>query len=196
MKQKIKDVAFILILGSISTSMIIGLRSYTLPMIQKYEALMLKSSIMDAAGISFESENMDELFEQNIRKIEKDDFVYYISPSKSYIFEFLGRGLWGMISGVITLNPDLETIENINIISQEETPGLGARITEKEFLDSFKNKKFSPKLELVLRKSETENNEIDAITGATMTSDALIIILNDSTEEFLKNIRKNVKERG
>jgi len=190
MKEKIKNIIFILLLGGISTSLIIGIKSYTLPMIERYEAFQLKSTIVAAAGIAYSKENLNDVFTENIREIIKDAFVFYLSPDNKYIFEFDGRGLWGMIKGVITLNPDLETIERVQIISQEETPGLGARITEERFLNTFRGKKFSPRLKLVLRKMRPEDNEIDAITGATMTSGALIDMLNQAFEDFIHTAHK------
>ena len=57
------------------------------------------------------------------------------------IFEFEGRGLWGPIKGLVALGPDLKTLESITIIAQEETPGLGGRISETKFLDQFRKKK-------------------------------------------------------
>lgn len=190
MIEKVKNVAFILILGCITTALLIGIKSFTMPIIKRYEDFMLKASILGAAGVAYERETIDAAFEDTIRTVTKNNMTYYVTPEGLYIFEFIGRGLWGMIQGVITLHPDLETIENIRIISQEETPGLGARITEDEFLNKFKNKKFSPALKLVLRKEKTEISEINAITGATMTSDLLIVMLNDAADLFRSNKRK------
>lgn len=159
-----------------------------MPIIEEYEAYQLKATILQSAGISYTENNIDDVFESKIKTIEKKEVTYYKTPEDTLIFGFIGRGLWGMIHGIITLQDDLETIANIKIISQEETPGLGARITEEEFLETFERKKFSPKLNLVMRKTNPEINEIAAITGATMTSDALIQMLNDAVVNFRKNV--------
>ncbi len=94
----------------------------------------------------------------------------------------MGRIRWE--KGIIALKKDLETIASVKIIAQEETPGLGARITEEAFLKKFERKKFLPHLKLVLRKSTTQIHEIDAITGATLTSAALIQMMNESIDHF------------
>jgi Na+-transporting NADH:ubiquinone oxidoreductase subunit C len=184
MKGKLRDLIFILVLGSVSSLALTGIQGYSTPKIERYRQMKLKMTILDAAGIEYSHENFDEVFLKNIKEIKKENLVYYLSPRNMYIFEFKGRGLWGMIEGVVTLNSDLETIESIRIISQEETPGLGGRISEEGFLSKFKKKKISPKLFLALRRKATGDNEIDAISGATMTSGALLDIINESVMNF------------
>lgn len=190
MTNKLKDIVFILLLSSICIFLLLGIRSYTSPKIARYEELRLKTTILGAAGIEYTLDNFEEVFKKNIREFKKQDFVYYMTPGNFYIFEFEGRGLWGLIRGVVTLNPDLETIEVIKIISQEETPGLGGRISEESFLNQFKGKKLLPRLNLVLRRKATQDNEIDAISGATMTSAALVGMINESIEDFRKRLNK------
>lgn len=188
MNKKLKNLVFILVLGSICIGLLLGLRGYTLPIIKRDQEITLKRTILTAAGIDYAQGDSNRLFEEKIRKGKKGGFAYYISPDGEYIFEFKGRGLWGMIEGVITLGSDLTTIKNIQILSQEETPGLGGRIGEKGFLDGFKDKKVLPRLLVAMRKKATKNNEIDAITGATLSTDALIKMVNDSVENFRKTI--------
>lgn len=190
MGKKLKDVLFILVLGSVCTFALLGIKSYTYPKILRYEELEFKTTILDAAKIKYSARNLETVFDQNIRQVKTKELVYYLSPDNFYIFEFIGRGLWGPIRGVITLRQDLETIEGLRIISQEETPGLGGRISEESFLSTFEDKKFSPRLELVLRRKATKENEIDAISGASMTSAALVEMINDTVEVFRKAIKK------
>jgi Na+-transporting NADH:ubiquinone oxidoreductase subunit C len=184
MGKKLKDVFFILILGSVSTLLLVGIKSYTYPKISFYQERTFKTAILEAANIAHEAGDFEQAFARNIRKKQLAKTTYYLSPDNLYIFAFEGRGLWGLIHGLITLRPDLETIESLRIISQEETPGLGARIAEESFLNQFISKKVSPKLDLVMRRKSTQDNEIDSISGASMTSKALIDMINQSVESF------------
>ena len=184
MNKKIKGLLFILVLGSVSVALLLGIRSYTLPKIERYQEVQLKSTILQAAGIYCDEDKLDELFREKIRERKAGEFVYYLSPDNRYIFEFEGRGLWGMIEGVITLNKDLVTIESMRIIFQEETPGLGGRISEEGFQGQFQKKRADPALLLVSRKKASAADEIDAITGATMTSRALIDMINEHILKF------------
>lgn len=184
MNTKLKNLLFILILGSVCTFLLISFRNYTLPMIERYHELELKSTILEAGGIPYKEAEIEEVFSKNIREVKKNTFTYYLNPNNLYIFIFEGRGLWGMITGAITLNPDLKTIENLRIISQEETPGLGGRIGEESFLNQFKKKEISPKLFLTTRRKAVKANEVDAITGASLTSQALVDMINQSVLAF------------
>lgn len=186
MNTKLKNLLFIVVLGSVCVGLLLGIRAYTAPIIERYQEETLKSTILKAAGIEYNKEDLDRVFDEKIKKEEKDGFVYYMSPDGLYIFEYKGRGLWGMIEGVITLAPDTETIKSLQILAQEETPGLGGRIGEESYLDGYKGKKVMPELVLAMRKKATADNEIDAITGATISSDALMKIVNESVENFRK----------
>ncbi|MBQ1801388.1 RnfABCDGE type electron transport complex subunit G [Lachnobacterium bovis] len=63
------------------------------------------------------------------------------------------------------------TINGYSITASSETPGLGLKASEKEFSKQFNNKKVD-KLEVVKQKP-SQDNEIEAITGATITSKAV-----------------------
>ena len=77
-------------------------------------------------------------------------------------------------------------IVGINVTSQNETPGLGARVTETKpgedrswFLKQFEGKSAS----------SLSLNNIDAITAATITSEAVINGVREQVTEFLSKIK-------
>ncbi|WP_461246625.1 FMN-binding protein [Treponema sp. R6D11] len=66
----------------------------------------------------------------------------------------------------------------VKVISQSETPGLGANVTSKSFLDQFVLKT----LTIAVSKTTPKENEIKAITGATITSRSITEGVNDALE--------------
>jgi len=190
MTSKLKNLLFVIVMGSVCAGMLMGIRWYTIPIIEKYQEKVLKGTILNAAGVAYTDENMDELFETKVKVGGSGESKYYLSPEDDFIFEYKGRGLWGMIEGVITLKPDLKTIKNLQVISQEETPGLGARIVEKQFLDSFSGKILDPKLVLTKLKAGGASDKVEAITGATITTQALVNTINDSVTDFREKAAK------
>jgi Na+-transporting NADH:ubiquinone oxidoreductase subunit C len=120
--------------------------------------------------------------------VERDDLLFYYDESDAVAFEFHGPGLWGLISGVIGMENDRNTIRNIKIVHQEETPGLGGRIAESEYLQQFRSKRIYPKLIFVPEGSAELQNQVDAITGATGTSKAFEKLLNETFEVYLKDL--------
>ena len=85
--------------------------------------------------------------------------------------------------------PDFQTIKGITIVHQEETPGLGGRIAEKEILDRFKGKKILPQLIIQRPGKAKEQNEVDGITGATLTGKAFEKVLNSEVKKYLPLLR-------
>jgi Na+-transporting NADH:ubiquinone oxidoreductase subunit C len=186
-KDKILMIVFILVLGTILTSALVAVNYYTTPVIVKNEEIATKSSILRAFGISFDPSKVEEVFAGNVKKREQNGTTYYVAENGDIAFPYSGSGLWGPIEGIIAIQPDFQTLEGITISRQEETPGLGSRITEPQYLAQFEGKRFADGLKLVQPGRASADNEIDSITGATMTSEAFIKILNE-------NIRKTVPE--
>lgn len=182
MKKQIKMIVFVIILGLATSSILTGMDYITADRIEKNDEIKLMTTIVEAFELEYTDSNIEEVFANNLEAFEEDGVTFYRSTSKEVGFEFDGSGLWGPIKGFITLNENLETIKAIQIIEQEETPGLGGVVAEKQYLDKFKGKKMVP--ELLISKDDGQQNsenEIDAITGATLTSKAFEGILN---EEF------------
>ncbi len=112
-------------------------------------------------------------------------------------FIFTGLGFWDRIMGVLVLTPDLQQVVNIQIMEQSETPGLGARITQPWFTEQFKGLEIAwdqpMNQRIIIGPSPQPNavNQVDAITGATQTSIALMNILNSELQGFRKVYTEN-----
>ena len=179
-------IVFVLVLGTILTTALVAVNRFTEPLIQRNQEIRIKAGVLEALEIGYTDESMDILFDQRIEVREKDGKTVYVTNEGARAFEFSGSGLWGPITGVFAVNGDLKTILGVTIIHQEETPGLGSRIAESWYLDSFKGKTFQPRLQMVQPgKGRQRKNSIDAISGATMTSVAFIDILNKQVGEYL-----------
>lgn len=113
-----------------------------------------------------------------IEKIENKEKNYYKYYKQDELF---GYGLIvftpGYSSGikVMVIMDKEKTIKGIKILEQQETPGLGAKITEDKFTGQFKNKKAD---NLIL------GENIDAVSGATISSVAVIEAVKREVEEF------------
>ncbi len=125
----------------------------------------------------------------------------FADPTQStlvaYGFPFTGIGFWTTISGYIAVDATLQKTVGLKVISQAETPGLGARIEEpffvKPFADGLDISKPEPgKSYLYMGTAGSQadpgtpqyGRTFDAITGATQTSLAMERMLNASVAEF------------
>ena len=107
-----------------------------------------------------------------------------------------GAGLWGPIWGYIGFEKALKTIKAVRFGHKGETPGLGAKIAdEPSFAESFVAKTVGEG-ELLFEVAkpanrQTENNGVDAISGATITCQALGKTLNQWFGFYQSYLTKN-----
>lgn len=181
MKQNLKLLVFVLILGILTSGLLVGVDALTRDRIIQNQAAQLKSAILDANEISYNFGNIHDVFAEEIEMITVGELTFYeAKESKNVSYEYTGGGVWGPISGVITLDADFETIVAIKVLNQQETPGLGGIIAEAKYLANFVGIKMIPTLEINKDSSVNLPNEVDAITGATRTSESFEIIMNDN----------------
>ena len=107
----------------------------------------------------------------------------YIFKNGYTVVPCYGAGLWGPIWGYVGLEKNLKTIKSVCFGHKGETPGLGAKIAdEPAFAAAFTGKTIGDGEVLfeVTKPAnrQTENNGVDAISGATITSQALGVTLN------------------
>ena len=145
-------------------------------------------AVLKSAGIDFKSdEDSVPVFEKYFSTYTEGDSVLKtkVDGKNLVIKVFRGSGLWGTITGVIAFSEDLERIAGFEVISHNETPGLGGRIDEDWFKDQFDWEKISAS-GITVRKgsgsfdSDTENSEVEGITGASLTSKSIETIVNEN----------------
>jgi len=184
MKDKILMIVFVLVLGTILTTALVAVNSYTAPIIEKNASIKMKSSILSALKIPYAEDEVERVFEDSVTMETAGEKTYYRSSGGILALPYEGSGLWGPISGVLAVTPDLTEITGITIMQQEETPGLGSRIAEAEYLDTFVGKVFNPVLTMLPPGKGVENDQVDSISGATMSSKAFVDILNAQYGEY------------
>jgi Na+-transporting NADH:ubiquinone oxidoreductase subunit C len=108
-----------------------------------------------------------------------------------------GKGLWGPIWGYIALKSDLNTIYGIMFDHKDETPGLGAEITKPWFREQFEGRKIFDDegnfVSVAVVKGGAEPNnphQVDAITGATLTSKGVDRMLRTCLQDYVNFIKK------
>jgi Na+-transporting NADH:ubiquinone oxidoreductase subunit C len=197
MRDKIQMIVFVLVLGALLTSALVSVDAFTKPFIEANMAKKLQTSVLSAAGIEFDEKNPSEAFSKNIKEIAYEngkEGMFYVTGSDEVIFEFTGSGLQDQVFGAICMNPDLETIKGITIVKQNETPGLGGRIKDAEFLNQFKGKKFFPEIKIQSPGKASGDNEVDGISGATLSCNALEVMLNSESKKYIPAIKESMKQ--
>ncbi len=146
------------------------------------------------------AENIDMKVEMRKPK-DKRFLPLYTFKDKSgkdiYILRLFGKGLWDEISGYLALDSDKNTIVGASFDHKGETPGMGAEMKDNpKFRAQFKGKKIfdnSGKLVSInVRKGGAVDKEhdVDAISGATLTSDGITDMLKTSLENYYEFLKK------
>ncbi len=205
MKGSIYTLCYAMVLGGVCALLLTATADYTSPYRQANSRADEVSNILSVLEVSFEKgvsgERLVEIFNANVRKKSRDDMTFYLySPAEgkteAVAVEFSGAGLWGQVKGFLSLEPDMKTIRGITFYEHQETPGLGGEISSDWFRQQFIGKKIvdeTGKVGIFIKRNadKSARNEVDAITGATMTCDRVEAMLNKTIERIAKGRIEN-----
>ncbi len=198
--------AFIILVSLVFGIAVSSVHYATLDMLKKNETMHRNRALAQAFNLSVSEDNPRDYQLAIAQAIESDTVIYdnQLYPiffkqkgPKQVGFIFSGMGFWDRITGILVLTPDLQKIVNIRLLEQKETPGLGARIEESWFTDQFKGLPIAweqpPEERIIINGGATGRTaqQVDAITGATQTSMALMKILNTELTQFRQIYKKH-----
>ena len=176
MREIIKLALILLVITSVAGLILGGVNSMTAGIIEEraieeslgaIEAFFPES---DDAGIVDDGDVLGyDLVEEVYEVLEGDNVI-------GYTIKTVANGYDGPIEILTGINMDGE-ITGIEILSQSETPGLGDRITEDDFKDQFAG-----------QSSDTEL-EVDALSGATVSRNAVVNGVSAATDVFEGELR-------
>ena len=171
MKQSIKMILVLIIVGLMSAGLLVSVYNYASPLIEENEKKALQEAIY-------------KLMPEAVRykKITKDGIVLYEGIDEKgnvigYAFKAKGNGYQGEIELMAAIDTELKELKGIEILKSIETPGLGSEITEEPFKKQFHGLSVLPEITFTKDKV-TKDNEIQAITGATISTRSVVAILN------------------
>jgi len=98
------------------------------------------------------------------------------------------KGFSGLVKLMVGFRPD-GTIENIAVLEQKETPGLGTKMKDEKFLKQFRGKDPSS----FNLKVSKDGGQVDALTGATISTRAFSEATQMAYDEFMKN-KESIKQ--
>lgn len=118
---------------------------------------------------------------------EKDGKEVYVMPVR-------GKGLWDAIWGFIAVDREMK-VQGVYFDHKAETPGLGAEIKQRYFMDDFNGEKFLKDGDFKgikvakgnndPKNKDTTDNEVDALAGATITGDGVSAMLKKDIQMYV-----------
>ncbi len=168
----------------------------------KYSEVVISDDIVDLQGNLQEKTTKDnESFGFKLNSADYKNgqlaiFTCKIDGTTKYVIPVYGMGLWGAISGYIALNDDCQTVYGTYFDHEGETAGLGAEIKDsRSWQERFKGLKlFAPESDKVIlsveKKVTDPTCQVEAVTGATLTSNGVREMLQEGISKYVEYFKK------
>jgi len=126
-------------------------------------------------------------------KVNQTDIYRAIDSSNrsvGFAFVAVGAGFADKIKLVIAVDDGCEKFFGFKVLSSNETPGFGSRIKEDEFGEQFREVPTGALEVVKTGDAEKIDSQIIAISGATVSSEAVVSIFNTYVEEIRRQLQK------
>lgn len=184
MNNMVKMFLNLTVIGALSGGLLALIFGVADPLIQANREKELKESIFVVLPEARDYSVME-------KTIGKEKFTIYRGVNGKgepvgIAFKAAGNGFQGVIVTMVGLDLDYMKLKGVKVLEQVETPGLGNRINEPDFEGQFKGVEILPRIEYIKNRKPEKPNQIQAITGATISSDAVVKNLNKAIDTVLK----------
>jgi len=194
------------IAGFLSGILLVGAYLFTLPMIQANKARELEAAIYKVLPGSKSFETL-VLKDGTLEVFKKTEASNHGAPPNSIFagYDSTGAlvgiavpaeepGFQDIIVGIYGYNPSAKTIIGFEVLDSKETPGLGDKIVkDMAFKTNFAALSVEPELVVVKKGQKKNPNEVEAITGATISSKAVVRLLQKSIGNWKPAIEKYIE---
>jgi len=202
MNDKTRALIFLAVLSLVVGNVLAGISLGLKQRIENNRKLLMVGSLLDVLQVEGRQDAQDAelltLYEEKVEVLEGAPRVYTYEEDgrvEAYAFDVAGRGLWDNVKGLVAVDRDGVTVRGVRFYEQNETPGLGGDIGTLAFARQFEGKSLregEDTLSIVKAGSVSDlsSTQVDGITGATMTGDAVNAFLADDIEAFLDRMEE------
>lgn len=174
MNHPLKLGGILFLLTAICVGILGGVNEITRPIIEKNEVATEEAAMRELLTAAESFENVPSVDAPMIKKVA---IAKQGDKAVGYVLRVEPNGYGGAIKLLIGIDQE-GIVKGISILEHSETPGFGANANN----DDFKNQFIDKIAPLRVSKSASSEDEIQAITGATITSEAIANAVNTAVE--------------
>lgn len=190
MKEYIKMVAVLSIIAALCGLLLAAVKKGTEKRIEEQILLNVQGPALQNV---LSSSTNDIIGERQQLMVEGEQRVIFTGKKDgkpwAIAFETIGTGYKGKIGVMVGFDLKQNIISGIGILTHQETPGLGARVSETAFTDNFKGKAIDETF-----KVKQDNGIIDAVSGATISSRAVCAAVTKGISLYSAILEKVIKK--
>jgi electron transport complex protein RnfG len=190
LKENIKLGLILLLITAIAGMLLGGAFEITKAPIEKQIAMQRQNAMKEILSTADKFETSDVSIEGN-EKISEVNVGMAGTEIAGYAIKVSPKGYSGLINIMVGISTEGK-ITGIKILSHTETPGLGANAPKPQFSGQYKDKPTNDKL-VVVKVAPTKDNQIQAITGSTITSKAVTLGVNDAIDFYNSSLKGDKK---
>jgi electron transport complex protein RnfG len=181
MRDMIKLFVVVVLFSAVAGGLLASVRAVTKDKIEVQQLTFVKGPALKQILAGCTNNPLNDRFKLKYGKTDIDFFIAEFDGKQNTVaFETFGKGFGGDIGVLVAVNLDTDKIVGISVTTHSETPGVGARAkTDPTFVDQFKGLSLDEPF-----KVKADGGQIDAISGATVTSRGICAAVTTASELY------------
>ncbi len=191
MREIIKMIVVLTVLSAFSGGLLAAIRGGTMEKIEYQQLVFVKGPAIRTILEGCSNDPIVDRFKIKDGDIERSFFVgVFDGKADTVAFESFGKGFGGDIGLMVGVNLDNDKIVGMGVTTHSETPGIGTKAkTDLTFSNQFKGLAAVEPCKVKL-----DGGQIDAISGATVTSRGVCVGITDAAEIY-KRLKPQIAEK-
>ena len=192
MRDIIRMIVVLAILGVASGGLLAAVKSGTAEKIEYQQLKFVKGPAIKMILQGCSNDPLIDRFKIKDGEVERGFYVgVFDGKANAVAYETSGKGFGGDIGVMVGVNLETDELLSIGVTTHSETPGLGSRAKDDpsfgaQFKGMSMNKPF---------KVKTDGGNVDAVSGATITSQGVCQGVTDSSE-FYTRLKPRIVEQA
>ncbi len=191
MRDMFKLFIAIVIFSAVSGGVLASVRNATQDRIEYQQLVFVKGPAINLIMEGCTNDPLQDRFKMSDQDKERDFFVGEFDGKKNVVaFETYGKGFGGDIGVITAVNVDTDKIVGVAVTTHSETPGVGSKTkSDPDFGNQFKDKIVTD-----IFKVKADGGQIDAVSGATISSRGVSAAVVQSGEIY-KRLKSDLKNK-